>query len=489
MHQRIVGLETEFGCFVRDRHAGTPEKVVEAVKDHAFYQKKLGLIDLHARNYAFEPARAGGFLVNGGRLYVDAVGSHEEYATAECVDLHDLVAHDRAGHRILTGLLDDMGLSDSVSFHNNSVDHFAGHTFGCHENYLVDLEMDGFMESLSLLMPFLVTRQIFAGVGRVGGHRINHNDLRNSVMTLGEHEVDYIWVSNVYGVEIDRSVDYQLSQRADHILRAVSSRVRFNRAIINPKWETYYTFNNLHRLHVLYGEANMSEYATFLKVGTTSAVLELIESKRIPESLRLRDPVAALKSISRDPSYRWQVRLQDGKTMGAIDLQRIYLSAAKKHLSRKDRQTDEVLAEWERVLDALERDPMELADCLDWVAKKQLFEEYRSSEGVSWQDDMMQSLDMEYHNINPDQGLFYGLQDAGAIRRITTDEQIEEATRMPPGNTRARGRSQAIRRLLSSGVRPYMLDWDGIHVGKDRHLPLSNPFKTYQGEVSALLGS
>lgn len=488
MDRRICGLETEFGCLVRDRKVGSPESVVEAVKDHVFYERKLGAIDLHARNYAFEPARAGGFLINGGRLYVDAVGSHEEYATAECVDLLDLVAQDKAGHRILTETLEEMGLSESVSFHNNSVDHFAGHTFGCHENYLVDLEMNGFMESISTLLPFLVTRQIYAGVGRVGGHRINHRDFRNSVMTLGEHEVDYMWVSNVYGVEIDTSVDFQLSQRADHILRAVSSRVRFNRAIINPKWETYYTYNNLHRLHVLFGEANMSEYATFLKVGATCLVLEMAEADLLPDTLRLKDPIETLRSVSRDPTYRWLVRLQNGKTLGAVDLQRIYLDLALRHLRGKSRQTDWVLREWESVLDALERDPMELADRLDWVAKKALFTQFLEAQGGSWQDDVLQSLDLEYHNVNPEQGLFYGLQSSGAVRRLLEDEDIREATHTPPQNTRARGRAQMVAQILKSGSRTYLVDWDGVHLGKDKHIALTNPFKTYQREASQLLG-
>ena len=140
MEKRIFGIETEFGCMVRDPSAGTSEDVVEQVKDYAFYEKKLGVIDLHARDYAFEPARAGGFLKNGGRLYIDAVGSHEEYATAECSDLLDLVRHDRAGRMLLSQLVEELHLEDSVSFHNNSIDHFGGHTFGCHENYLVQIE-------------------------------------------------------------------------------------------------------------------------------------------------------------------------------------------------------------------------------------------------------------------------------------------------------------------------------------------------------------
>ena len=231
MEKRIFGIETEFGCMVRDPSVGTAEEVVESVKDHAFYEQKLGVIDLHARDYAFEPARAGGFLRNGGRLYIDAVGSHEEYATPECTDLVDIVTHDKAGRAMLQMVLDDLGIADAASFHNNAIDHFGGHTFGCHENYLVQIEDRFFTDALSYLLPFLVTRQIFAGIGRVGGHRLTRPSSKSNIMTLGEHEVDYVWVSNFYGVEIDPTVDFQLSQRADHIVKTISSRVRFNRAM------------------------------------------------------------------------------------------------------------------------------------------------------------------------------------------------------------------------------------------------------------------
>ena len=236
MDKRIFGIETEFGCMVRDPSAGTPEEIVELVGiDHAFYDLKYGVIDLHARDYAFEPARSGGFLKNGGRLYIDAVGGHEEFATAECTDLMDLVKHDRAGRTLLASLVADLKLDDVVSFHNNSIDHFGGHTFGCHENYLVQIEDRFFTDALNYLLPFLVTRQIFAGIGRVGGHLLTRPSSKSNIMTIGEHEVDYVWVSNFYGVEIDPNVDFQLSQRADHIVKTISSRVRFNRAIINPK--------------------------------------------------------------------------------------------------------------------------------------------------------------------------------------------------------------------------------------------------------------
>lgn len=491
MEQRIVGVETEFGCMVRSDRYGlgrnSSERIVEAVKDHAFLHRRLGLLDLHARDYAFEPARSGGFLLNGGRLYVDAVGSHEEYATPECITWSDVVAYDRAGRIILQSLLDELELSEDVAFYANSVDHFGGHTFGCHENYLVDISASAFRGSLSLLMPFLVTRQLFAGVGRVGGHKLNRADFRRNIMSIGEYDVDTMWVADFYGVEIDPTVDFQLSQRADHIVNTVSSRVRFNRAIINPKRDSYYDYSDLHRLHVLFGEPNMSEYAMWLKIATTCMVLDLLDLKVLPPEVRLEDPLSALKSVSRDPKMRWLVNRSNGATISAIDLQRIYLETAREYLSGKDEQTDQAIVEWAAVLDALADDPMQLADRLDWVAKKQILMQYMDSEGGKWDDDVMHSLDMEYHNVNARTGLYYGLEEMGAMRRICTDEQLQDATVTPPSNTRARGRSEVISQLIHRKWGRYLIDWDWVRIDKDRHLELRNPFHTYEVEAEMFM--
>jgi proteasome accessory factor A len=486
MDSRIVGIETEFGCLVHDTDIGRPEAVVEAVKDHAFHDMRLGLLDLHARNYAFEPAHSGGFLRNGGRLYVDEVGSHEEYATAECRKLTDLVAHDRAGRVILQSIVNAMGLQGKVSFHNNSIDHFGGHTFGCHENYLVAADDRYFREAVHLLLPFLVTRQIFAGVGRVGGHRLNRHDFRNNVMKIGEYEVDYVWVDNMYGVELDNSVPFQLSQRADHILRTVSSRVRFNRAIINPKRDSYYDFADHQRLHLLYGEANMSEYALALKAGTTWLTLDLIEMEAVPEDVRLFDPLTTLKSVSRDQTWKWPVTRADGSDIRAVDLQRVYLSAAKQRLAGRDDQTDWVLGAWESTLDALESDPMSLADRLDWVAKRSLLETYIAEENTDWSDDILHSLDLEYHNVDPEAGLYYALEQDGLMRRVVSDEDVRRAVTTPPQDTRAFGRGRMIEALQDSQSSQYAIDWDAVYLDRARYVELRNPFQTYAEEAELL---
>jgi proteasome accessory factor A len=303
-------------------------------------------------------------------------------------------------------------------------------------------------------------------------------------MQVGDHEIDYIWVHNFYGVEIDKTVDFQLSQRADHILKTVASKVRFNRAIINPKWDSYYNYSNLHRLHILFGEANMSEYAYMLKVGTTCLVLDLIEESAVPKSVRLADPVKTLKSISRDPTWEWLAVRADGSAIPAVELQRIYLEAAKKRLAGKDEQTDWTLREWEYVLAGLELDPMVLADRLDWVAKRKLLSIFMEAEGVGWHDDVLQSLDLEYHNISPCTSLYYGLVDDGHMYRVTTEEAIDEAMSEPPPNTRAFGRAQVIKRLIESRNRRYVIDWDSVYVDRDRFLELKNPFHTYRREAA-----
>ncbi len=478
---RIFGVETEFGCLVEPGEPYTYEAVVEAVKDHVFETQKLGVYDLHPRDEAFEPAYSGGFLINGGRLYVDAVGSHEEYATPECRRLFDLIASDRAGQRIIVRALDEIGLSEVAAFYNNSVDHFGGHTFGCHENYLVKSEDRFLTESVNYLYPFLVTRQIYAGVGRVGGHRIDYTGTRTN-STMFSNPVDYIWVSNVYGVQPDEDVDFQLSQRADHIIKLTASRVRFNRALINPKWESFYSYGASTRLHVLFGEANQMQFAYALKVGTTCLMLDLVENHLIPDDLLMPDPLTALREVSRDPSYRWIVHLDGGRTMSAIDLHREYLGIAQQFRGR-DEDTDWTLTNWEETLDALERDPMSLSKKLDWVAKKQVVETYMREADARWDDDALHSVDLEYHNIDPRRSLHQGLVEMDAAVEVVDDLRIVDAMTEPPDNTRAKGRAALIRKLIASKRPTYWVDWDAVHLDRQTVVELSDPFNTYEREA------
>jgi proteasome accessory factor A len=299
--------------------------------------------------------------------------------------------------------------------------------------------------------------------------------------------VDYVWVSNFYGVEIDRTVDFQLSQRADHIVKTISSRVRFNRAIINPKWDSYYSYADLHRLHVLFGEANMSDYALMLKVGTTSLALELIEDGWPPRGVEMTDPLGALRQVSRDPTWRWLVRLRDGRTISAVDLQRLYLKEAARRYGGRDTQTDWVLSEWNRTLDDLERDPMSTANRLDWTAKRKLYLQFMEQNGAGWHDDILQSLDLEYHNVNREVGLSAGLEDAGDLERLVTGERVDQAVVAPPENTRAFARGQIVRTLLERNSARYVVDWDAIYLDRNRQLELRNPLHTYEKESSRFL--
>lgn len=478
MLDSIFGVETEFGTLVADESLGLPEDAVEAIKSYVFSELKLGLVDLHARDEVFEPARSGGFLINGGRLYIDAVGSHLEYATAECRSLKDLVANDRAGQRIVLRAISDLGLSGLVDVYSNAIDHFGGHTFGCHENYLVAADGELFDEGLHDLYPFLVTRQIFAGIGRVGGHRLFAGGLHPSYEEVSENPIDYLWVSNVYSVEPDETVDFQLSQRADHILKTVASRVRFNRAIVNPKWEQFYSSGGMTRLHILFGEANQNPFSYALKVGTTVLVLRLIQDGIAP-NMRLSNPVRALRDVSRDPDFEWVVERIDGSTIGAIDLQRQYLEAALKYRGISD-QWDWVLAEWEAVLDGLEKNPMNLGDRIDWVAKRKIVEMYMASEGLQWGDDSLHSIDLEYHNIDPARSLYHAWAETNGVAQYLGEASILKSMADPPADTRAFGRAKLISHALKRrGPKKYLFDWNFAMVDGNHALDLTDPFDTY----------
>ncbi len=473
---RIFGVETEFGTLVSDERLGNPESAVDLIKDTLFFDMKLGAIDLHSRDDVFEPALSGGFLMNGARMYIDAVGSHLEYATAECRQLKDLIANDRAGQRQIVRAIKELGLDDVISVYNNSVDHFGGHTFGCHENYLIRADDDFLNRCAHRLYPFLVTRQIFAGVGRVGGHILVADGGRPTSSELMENPIDYIWVSNIYGVRPDSSVKFQLSQRADHILKTMASRVRFNRALINPKWEHFYSHDGMTRLHLLFGEPNQNEFAYALKIGTTLLALRVLEEDLIGDEVCLNNPLIALREVSRDPSYKWMVKMLDGEsTMGSIDLQRMYLSAAQNFMGETE-QTDWILAEWEAVLDQLERDPLQLADKLDWVAKLKVVEQYREDEGMEWDDDALHSVDLEYHNIDPDQSLFYALSS----KRMCSDLDMIDAMTTPPQDTRAKARGRMVEEVMKKKSKFYLFDWNGVALDRHTYVELADPFDTYE---------
>ncbi len=462
MRNRIYGLEIEFGCMPPDSDPFlSPDFISVKTKDYVFYREGLGIVDIHYRGRD-EPPGNGGFLFNGGRMYIDM--GHVEYATPECRGLFDLVASDRAGELMVQRALEQLGLAEDASFFKNNIDHYTGATFGCHENYLVRRDVPFAQVLLPAILPFFVSRQIYAGAGRVGCH--------TDIFEYG-------------GGGEDREVPYQISQRADHIVTEIYQWIQFSRAIINTRDEPLADWGLYRRLHLLVGDSNMSEYATALKVGTTALMLELLEERIVPD-IKLLDPVQAIREISRDLEYRWEVQLEDGSYTTASEIQYRYLELAERYLRGLDSEADWVLDEWRFVLDALVHDPMALVDRVDWVTKKWLLESFMESEQLDWQDTWVQSLDLEYHNLNPGKGLYFDLRDQGITRKVVSDEMVNRAIVTPPQDTRARARSAVMRELTDHKAR-YVIDWDSIYVEDEMYLNLDDPFRTYDFEASEFI--
>ena len=462
MRNRIYGLEIEFGCMPPDSDPFlSPDFISVKTKDCVFYREGLGIVDIHYRGRD-EPPGNGGFLFNGGRMYIDM--GHVEYATPECRGLFDLVAADRAGELMVQGALDQLGLAEDASFFKNNIDHYTGATFGCHENYLVRRDVPFAQVLLPAILPFFVSRQIYAGSGRVGCH--------TDIFEYG-------------GGGEDREVPYQISQRADHIVTEIYQWIQFSRAIINTRDEPLADWGLYRRLHLLVGDSNMSEYATALKVGTTALMLELLEERIVPD-VKLLDPVQAIREISRDLEYRWEVQLEDGRYTTASEIQYQYLELAERYLRGLDSEADWVLDEWRFVLDALVHDPMALVDRVDWVTKKWLLESFMEAEQLDWQDTWVQSLDLEYHNLNPGRGLYFDLRKQGIVRKVVSDEMVNRAMVTPPQDTRARARSAVMRELTDHKAR-YVIDWDSIYVEDEMYLNLDDPFRTYDFEASEFI--
>ena len=461
---RIVGIETEYGCLVSDEKAsGGTDAWPTRIKNYLFKKANVGSIDLHYRDYE-EPPGNGGFLLNGGRLYLDM--GHLEYSSPECLDLRDMVAFDCAGDALLQSGLDALGVSEQVSFLKNNIDHYTGATFGCHENYLMKRAAQFTPQSLGSLLAFLATRQIFTGAGRVG----QANPL-------------------AFDFELPRTetpVDFQISQRADHIVNDIYQWVQFNRAIINARDEPLADYRKYRRLHLLIGDSNMSPFATALKVGTTACVLTLLEENLMPYDIILHDAVQATREISRDQSQRWVIRLENGQTCDALDIQYTFLKLAQKHLVGTDEETDWLIERWAFTLDAIRSKPEALIGGVDWISKKYLLDAFRQEENLTWQDPWLQSLDLEYHNINPAKGLFFALTPAKAIGEFNAGVRSEAAMRQPPANTRARGRSVAVSHFQKSN-HSYVINWDSISCENQSHFPMGDPFQDYEKPVQKFL--
>ena len=461
---RVAGIETEYGCLVsgEEGRAHTDAWPVR-VKNFLFRRAHAGAIDLHYRDYE-EPPGNGGFLLNGGRLYLDM--GHIEYASPECLHLRDVVTYDLAGDYLLQSALEMLEATDHVSFIKNNIDHSTGATFGCHENYLMKREAQFTPPVLGTLLAFLATRQIFTGAGRVGQANPLAFDFQ-----FPQAEVD---------------VDFQLSQRADHIVNDIYQWVQFNRAIINARDEPLADYRKYRRLHLLIGDSNMSPFATALKIGTTACVLSLLEEGRLPKNLILGDAVQSTRDISRDATGAWIVRLENGKTIGALDIQWQFYDLAQRHLGGSNEETDWLLESWSFTLEALGNKPEALIGGVDWITKKWLLETFMEAEGIGWDDPWLQSLDLEYHNIDPEKGLFFGVNPAKRIGEWNNSVRHNEASYHPPGNTRALGRAHAVA-WFQKGEQPYVINWDSIACDNRDFLVMGNPFEVYTEEVGKFL--
>jgi Pup amidohydrolase len=401
-------------------------------------------------------------LPNGARYYVDH--AHPEYSTPECASPLDVVVHDKAGERILDRSL---GLAaellppgERIAIYKNNSDG-KGNSYGCHENYLVDRKTP-FSRIVRDLTPFFVSRQIYTGAGKVG-------------VEGGRAE----------GVD----VPYQLSQRTDFFEAEVGLETTLKRPIINTRDEPHADPEKYRRLHVIIGDANMCEVATYLKAGVTALVLKMVEDEWLPD-LSIDGPVQALHEVSWDPSLGAMFRLADGRRVTALELQWEYLEHAKKWVKEREDVSGnaEVLERWERTLEGLEEDPSSLHGQLDWVAKNRLVTGYRDRDGLAWDDPKLALIDLQYHDVRQDKGLYHKLVASGKVERLVDEADIQRATRRPPEDTRAYFRGACIRKYSDAIM---AASWDSVifDTGRDalQRVPMREPLRGTRDLVEDLL--
>lgn len=446
--KRIFGLECEYGLTFSPN--GRVYLPIEKILGYIFE----GLIPNSWPSNAF--------LTNGARFYQDT-GCHPEYSTPECDDIVDLVVHEKAGERILESCLPtaeerlrDEGLSGDIYIFKNNTDSL-GNTYGCHENFLMRRDVD-FWKVAEQLIPFFVTRQIFSGAGKV--------------------------------LKVSGKPQYFLSQRSQHIHEKTSSSTTSSRSIINTRDEPHADAERYRRLHIILGDSNMSAFATYLKVGTVDLVLSMIEERwRLP-GIELEDPVKAIREISRDPTLKKKVKLEDGREWSALDVQRLYLDNAAKFLSTRpsDKVMDDVLQEWKRVLTALERDPMTLVGAIDWVTKKWLIQSYVDRKGCGWDDPRVAMMDLQYHDVNRKRGLYYLLEAHEKTVKMVDEQAIERAMSVPPQSTRAKVRGDFIR-FARAKNRSYAVDWTYLKLNGywEETILCMDPFCAFNRRVDELL--
>src|SRR6202789_3837766 len=451
MDRRIFGIENEYGvtCTLRGQRRLSPDEVAR---------------------YLFRRVVSWGrssnvFLRNGARLYLD-VGSHPEYATAECDNVVDLVAHDKAGERILEGLLVDAdrrlreeGIAGDIYLFKNNTDS-AGNSYGCHENFLVGRHGE-FSRLADVLIPFLVTRQMICGGGKV--------------------------------LQTPRGAVYCVSQRAEHIWEGVSSATTRSRPIINTRDEPHADAERYRRLHVIVGDSNMSETTTMLKVGSASLVLEMIEAGVAFRDFSLDNPIRAIREVSHDVTGRRPVRLAGGRQASALDIQREYYSRAVEHLQTREpnAQIEQVVDLWGRQLDAVESQDFAKVDTeIDWVIKRKLFQRYQDRYIMELADPKIAQLDLAYHDIKRGRGVFDLLQRKALATGLPTDEDIAEAVDHPPQTTRARLRGEFISAAQAAGLH-FTVDSVRLKLNDQaqRTVLCKDPFRSVDERVKRLIAS
>ena len=450
MERRIFGIENEYGvtCTTQGQRRLTPDEVAR---------------------YLFRRVVAWGrssnvFLGNGARLYLD-VGSHPEYATAECDSVRELVIQDKAGERILEGLVEDAqarlrddGVEGEIFVFKNNTDS-AGNSYGCHENYLYGRTSD-FQRVSDMFIPFLISRQITSGAGKV--------------------------VATAHGAS------YAVSQRADHIWEGVSSATTRSRPIINTRDEPHADAVRYRRLHVIVGDSNMSETTSLLKVGSADLVLRLIEHGVVMRDLALENPIRAIRTMSHDPTGRATVRLANGRELSALDMQREYFEKASDFVDREGMpspDTKQVIDLWGRTLDAIGSGDLDaIGTEIDWVIKLRLIERYRARHGLGLSDPRILQLDLAYHDINRSRGLFYLLQKRGHAARVASDIEVFRAKVRPPQTTRAKLRGDFIRAAQAHG-RDFTVDWVHLKLNDQaqRTVLCKDPFRAVDERVERLM--
>jgi proteasome accessory factor PafA2 len=482
---KVLGMETEYGIIIRGSPDPNPIAASSTLINAyvAELNRRVGwdfedeTPGRDARGFAREGSMppevethlVNAVLTNGARYYVDH--AHPEYSTPECADVYDVIRYDKAGELILAESIAAAAQAlpvgqNLVVLKNNSDG--KGNSYGTHENYLMDRSVP-FSRIVSHVMPHFVSRQIFTGAGKVGCEAAQ---------------------------PARKEVDFQLTQRADFFEEEVGLETTLKRPIVNTRDEPHCDAHKYRRLHVIVGDANMSEIANFLKVGTTALVLAMIEDDwfaRANRDFTMQAPVAAMRKVSYDLELSEALDLADGRRMTALEMQWEHLDLAKKY--SEDLGLDavggeaigyDILRRWEHTLAALESDPMSLANQLDWVAKYRLINAYRERHSLSWQDHKLAAMDLQYHDVSPTRSLYARL----GMERILDPEKVRDAVSEPPETTRAYFRGKCLQRWASSIA---AANWDSLvfDLGGDplRRVPMMEPLRGTRAHVEELLCS